>query len=338
MNPLRKFRVLHVIRRLDIVGGAERLASEMARLEVSHDILIFDGLEPYFDLGTAKCFRAKSMLDAILLCIKMRNKYDRFHLHLFPAIYFGLILGPRAFIHEHSTSNRRREHLLFRALEWFIYRRVRGVIAISQATADSLIEWVGAGPKIYVVPNFVVTLPKPKKDLSLERKKPLISMVASFRHPKRQDLLIRALEYLPSSCHVMFAGSGPLLEPCQRLARNIGVESRVTFLGSVSDVAALYDHSDLCVLVSHWEGFGLVVLEASQFGTPSVVSDIEGLRDISPDDGLIFRGGSPLALAKKITECLELANDHTFQGFLKAYASKFDFPSYMEKIESVYEA
>jgi glycosyltransferase involved in cell wall biosynthesis len=331
-------RVLHVIKRLDIVGGAERIVAELVRKLPHHDVLVYGGGDSFFDLGTREVMRAKNILHALWLCVALRGEYSTFHLHLFPSIYFAFILGKKSIIHEHNTHNARRNHAIFRPIEWLIYRRARKVLAISEATKTALQCWVGQGPNIHTLLNFVPPIFKVPAQVDMPRpcdQKHLV-MVASFTMQKRQELLIRSMCALPEGVHVSFAGIGPKLDACKSLVEELGLSHRVNFLGAVSDVAALYADADLCVLLSHWEGFGLVVIEAAQCGVPSLVSDVEGLRDVCPDPCLLFKGGDAIALAKQIDQILSREITKVNSQELLDFASKFGIEGYINKLESIY--
>lgn len=331
-------RVLHVIKRLDFVGGAERIVVELVRKVPHHDVLVYGGGDSFFDMGTREVMRARNILHALWLCIALRGQYKTFHLHLFPSIYFAFILGKNSIIHEHNTHNARRDHAIFRPVEWLIYRRARAAIAISEATKSALQSWVGKGPKIHTLLNFVPPISKVPAQVASQRpcdQKHLL-MVASFTAQKRQELLIRAMNNLPEGVQVSFAGIGPKLDTCKSLVEELGLSHRVNFLGAVSDVGALYADADLCVLISHWEGFGLVVIEAAEFGVPTLVSDVEGLRDVCPDPRLIFKGNDAIALAAHLNQILNSETTTDSRQQLQGFASKFGITDYVMKLEILY--
>jgi len=77
------------------------------------------------------------------------------------------------------------------------------------------------------------------------------------------------------------AGSGPYREELEKFASRVGVDSNVTFLGSVSEQRKLklYRESRAIILSSIREGYGLSVIEANSLGTPAVGWNVPGLRD-----------------------------------------------------------
>lgn len=333
-------RVLHIIKRLDVTGGAERIVAELARTQAAHDVLIYGGRDSFYDLGDTTIYRAQGPIMAIWYAFRLRSQYNTFHLHLFPTIYFALFFGRHAIIHEHNTHNKRRDISLFRPLEWVIYRRARAIIAISAATKSKLVDWIGRAYAIHVIPNFVANLAQGNSTNESTEKSHdshyVLAMVASFTDQKRQDLVIKALVDLPPYISIIFAGEGPRLPECQALADALGVSDRITFAGAVKNIADVYQGADLCLLVSHWEGFGLVVLEAASFGVPTVVSDVEGLREVCPDNRFILPKATHTGLAEKILEVLQLALSSEVRATFKAHAKSFDIAHYVSHLNAVY--
>ena len=132
-------------------------------------------------------------------------------------------------------------------------------------------------------------------------------------------LLIRALPYVRRAvpdAHVLVAGDGPHRRELEDLARQLSVDDRVVFAGSVpeSELPAAYDAMDVFALPTHtrrWgvdvEGLGIVFLEASAAGVPILVGDSGGSVD-AVQDGVTGNliGTNPEAIAAEI---VELARD-----------------------------
>jgi glycosyltransferase involved in cell wall biosynthesis len=267
------------------------------------------------------------------MCIRLRNQYDFLHLHLPPSIYLAIVLGKRSVVQEHNTHYERRGKFLPRILSRMAMRRAAVVIAVGEAARTKITAWLGNGAKVLALPNFVARLPR-AEDTSCGTTNLL--MVAAFSRPKRQADLIRALPFLPENVEVSFAGDGPTLPACRNLAVEMGVAHRATFLGSVRDISEHYAKARLCVLLSDWEGFGLVVLEAAQFGKATVVSDVEGLHDSCPDIRLIYGGGTPQDLARKLQSTIEFCEEPDFRAKLRAHAEAHDLSGYASRLSEIY--
>jgi glycosyltransferase involved in cell wall biosynthesis len=85
------------------------------------------------------------------------------------------------------------------------------------------------------------------------------------------------------NCVFQFVGEGELEVQVKQLVSSLNLESRVRFLGSRSDVNIILANSDIFVLMSHYEGFPISILEAMQAGLPVVASDVGGVSEAVED-------------------------------------------------------
>lgn len=123
---------------------------------------------------------------------------------------------------------------------------------------------------------------------------PHIIAVGSVSPRKGYDVLIAAsaeLAHLPWQLTIAGAvdRGGETFAQLQRQARDCGLTSRITFTGPLSDdaIAALYQHADLFVMTSHYEGYGMALTEARAHGLP-IVTTLSGAAAIqAPDAGAI---------------------------------------------------
>lgn len=128
-----------------------------------------------------------------------------------------------------------------------------------------------------------------------------------WKHPL--DLLNAFAQAAVGGSHLVFAGEGPLRPALESRALSLGVAERVHFLGFInqSQLPAVYCASDLLVLPSEYEAFGVVVNEAMLCGCGAVVSDRVGAgRDLisAGQNGYVFPCGDVNALAAILREAL----------------------------------
>jgi len=131
-----------------------------------------------------------------------------------------------------------------------------------------------------------------------------LMQVAGFRYQKDQDTVIKSLCYLDEDIHLYLVGDGDRRKELAVLVATLGLGKRVHFLGIREDVPQLLKATDIVVMSSHWEGFGLAAVEGMAAGKPVLASDVEGLRDVVSGAGILFAHGDPKALADKINELL----------------------------------
>ncbi len=137
---------------------------------------------------------------------------------------------------------------------------------------------------IEVVPNFVdVDLfhPDAARDENKERP-PRAVHVSNFRSVKRVPWLLRAFEQATrgTRAELLLVGDGPEQAPSRILARELGIQDRVVFLGERDALPELLAPADVFALSSSEESFGLSALEAMSCGTPVVATDVGGVREV----------------------------------------------------------
>lgn len=138
----------------------------------------------------------------------------------------------------------------------------------------------------------------------------IILFVGVLRHYKGVDFLLRALCNVRA--HAVIAGQGPMEREWRRMAGELGVNDRVTFLGPVSDAERrlLLHACALLVLpsIDRREAFGISQLEAMACGKPVIATDLPtGVRFVNRDGvtGLLVPPGDEAALARAITRLLD---------------------------------
>ena len=119
------------------------------------------------------------------------------------------------------------------------------------------------------------------------------------------------------------AGSGTAEEDLRRQASELGLDEHGTFVGWIGDdvLHSLYRIADLTVVPSIYEPFGLVALEAMASGSPCLVADTGGLREVVPNEdvGLRFRSRDPDSLGQMAERLL---TDSELRDRLVAEASE----------------
>lgn len=148
--------------------------------------------------------------------------------------------------------------------------------------------------------------------------RPVVVCVSRLVPRKGQDMLIRALPALRArvpDVALLVVGGGPYRRQLTRLARELGVESAVTFTGSVptEELPAHYAAGDVYAMPCRTrrggldvEGLGIVYLEASATGLPVIAGDSGGAPDAVRDGetGYVVNGRDVPALVERLTELL----------------------------------
>jgi glycosyltransferase involved in cell wall biosynthesis len=174
-------------------------------------------------------------------------------------------------------------------------RRADALIAVSDFTRRELIETLGADPdRVHVVHNGIERefQPTPRDTQAAARRRhalpeEFVLTLGTLQPRKNLGTLLRAYaelcaEHSDSPPLAVAGGQGWGDEDPERLARQLGIEDRVRFLGYVpdADLPALYSACRLFAYPSRYEGFGLPVVEALACGAPTVISDAASLPEI----------------------------------------------------------
>ncbi len=308
------------------MGGAEKLIIETLPLfnkkGISTDLLLLNGSETklhsllikdasfnIYSLGNGWIYNPIFIFKLFVYL----KRYDIVHVHLFPSMYYAAIAKwlsrskTTLVFTEHSTSNRRLANPIFSILEKWIYRKYQKIICISAAVKSSVIAALKIGSDKFVVVENGVNIdsiktfaPANRSLFQLDDKDFVLTMVAGFRAEKDQSTVLKAIPYLPSDCKVLFVGDGDTRDKCIELAHKLGVEERVRFLGIRTDAISIMKMSDVNLLSSHWEGFGLVAIEGMATERPFIASNVPGLADVVGNAGVTFEKGDVYELSKLI--------------------------------------
>jgi glycosyltransferase involved in cell wall biosynthesis len=211
-------------------------------------------------------------------------------------------------------------------------QRAAGVVAVSEALRDRLIELGVPGSRIEVLRNGVdldLFAPRDRQAareaLGLNPGGPILTSVGWLVPRKGHDLAIRATALLPEAT-LLIVGEGEEDVALRRLAQALGLAGRVRFLGSIPQkrLAGVYNAADVLVLASIREGLPNVVLEALACGTPVVATAVWGTPEIvaAPVAGRLVTDRTPETLARAIRDLLA---DAPARAAVRAYAERFDW-------------
>lgn len=142
-----------------------------------------------------------------------------------------------------------------------------------------------------------------------EHKSPVILNVARLVEAKDHDNLLKAFclfKVKHAKAILIIAGDGPLKKQLSDLALQLGVSDSVIMLGARQDVSNLMSVSDLFVLSSAWEGFGLVLAEAMACELPVVSTDCGGTKEVVNGYGITVAIKSPEKLCDAMEKTIAL--------------------------------
>jgi glycogen synthase len=240
-------------------------------------------------------------------------------------------------------------------VERWITNRSDRVIACSFYMREQIADIFGVEEeRVSVIPNGIdpgdlqPQDPGELRRLRLEFAQPdqkLVLLVGRLVYEKGFQLALEAMpgviEKVPGT-RFLVAGSGTHEIELRRQAQELGLMEHGAFLGWIGDdvLHSLYPISDICVVPSIYEPFGLVALEAMASGCPCLVADTGGLREVVPHEeaGLRFRARDPDALAEMAIRVLcdeQLGQRLVSEGL--EHIRRFDWADVAERTAAVYD-
>jgi N-acetyl-alpha-D-glucosaminyl L-malate synthase BshA len=198
----------------------------------------------------------------------------------------------------------------------FGIERSNGVTAVSEFLKRMTMDEFQVKNHIEVIPNFIDTRVccatgayKDRAAFAPAGEKVLLH-ISNFRPVKRISDVVRVFERVQRELPavLLMVGDGPERSSAQALARRLGVEGRVRFLGRHDAVEEIVGVADLFLLPSELESFGLSALEAMACGVPVIGSDAGGLPEVveNGETGYLLAVGDVDGMAAR---CLELLKD-----------------------------
>jgi L-malate glycosyltransferase len=230
----------------------------------------------------------------------------------------------------------------------FCIQKSDAVTAVSESLQLDTYKHFGKNREVEVIPNFIQT-PEvlPEKSLIIRRHYALdceriICHISNFRKVKRVEDVLQVFkrinEKIPSK--MIFVGDGPERNNLERLCRELNLCERVLFVGKVSDTTHVLALSDLFLLPSETESFGLAALEAMAQGVPVVSSNTGGIPEVNLHgfSGFLSDVGNVDEMAENSIKILK--DEAVFQTFRKQAFERsklFSIEAVLPQYEAIYK-
>ncbi|MCB1970122.1 MAG: glycosyltransferase family 4 protein [Geminicoccaceae bacterium] len=203
------------------------------------------------------------------------------------------------------------KHWLLRKWIAHLMRKADHVVGQSADTVRRAHTYYVPGLKTDQIPLGIARPPRidaDRKDWGFGDEDVILVTVGRLVGRKSIDQLIEMMPHLPEGVRLMIVGDGPMRPELQALSESLGINHRVRFMGSVSelDKFRLLKVSDVFVSTSQHEGFGLVFLEAMASNLPVVSYDKGGQTDFLEDGvtGRLIRVGQRETFKKALLDLL----------------------------------
>lgn len=186
-----------------------------------------------------------------------------------------------------------------------LLKRVSAFVAICRACKDQFSSV--AGTKAVQIDNGTSFKPLPRDDFSANRTVRLLYVGRLFPVKNVRMLLESCAKIINLDFNLRIAGEGPELGNLKLLAKRLGVDHKVIFLGNIEDVAGEMSRSDVFLLSSLSEGLPISLIEASFSGLPCLVTDVGGCREVVErcKNGFAIPSGDLDSYSEKLKKLIE---------------------------------
>ena len=224
------------------------------------------------------------------------------------------------------------------------------VTAVSDSLKQQTYDMIAPDKHIETVHNFVDEREyyqhdsaKLKEELGIEAHEKVLIHVSNFRKVKRVEDVVSTFAIVQNSvgAKLLLVGDGPEMSRIHQQVKDLQIEQEVLFLGKRDNLSELYSMSDVKLLMSEKEAFGLVLLEAMACGVPAIGTQIGGIPEIIEpgENGFLVELGDIDAAADAAIRILSDAKLHEKMSAtaLKTATNRFSSEKILAEYETLYE-
>ena len=240
-------------------------------------------------------------------------------------------------------------HPFYKPAVTFSINKSDFVTSVSQSLKEDTLKLFNIKNEIQVIPNFI-ELDKIKKEdkspcqrsVMANDEERIITHISNFRKVKRIPDIIAIFNKIQKEipAKLMMVGEGPEKEKAEQLCRELGIQDKVIFFGNSNEIDTILCQTDLFLLPSKTESFGLVALEAMACGVPVISSNAGGLPEVNKDgfSGYLSEVGDVDSMANNALKILKNQTDlDQFKKNALITAQQFDIKKILPLYEDLYQ-
>lgn len=240
------------------------------------------------------------------------------------------------------------KHPNYKTAVSFSINKSDAVTSVSESLKNETYEIFDINKEIHVVPNFIDfsdTLHRSKRKcerhIIAQNNERIITHISNFRSVKRIpdviDIFYKVQQKIPAK--LMMVGDGPEKEKAEKQCEELRISDKVIFFGNTHEINRILCSSDLFLLPSQTESFGLAALEAMALEVPVISSNSGGLPEVNINgfSGYLSEVGNTSEMAENALKILQ--DDKTLEQFKKnahQIALKFDIQNILPLYENLY--
>jgi len=239
-------------------------------------------------------------------------------------------------------------HPFYKSAVTFSINKSDAVTSVSQSLKDDTLRLFDIKNEIKVVPNFIDFekhtnhFTDCQRAMMAEDDEKIITHISNFRPVKRIQDIIRVFYEIQKEipAKLMMVGEGPEKEPAELLCERLGIQDKVIFFGKSHEIDKILCFSDLFLLPSEAESFGLAALEAMASGVPVISSNAGGISEVNKQgvSGFLSNVGD---IDDMVKNALYILKDELILAEFKANAKKeakqFDIHKIVPYYEEIYK-
>ncbi|KUF43640.1 N-acetyl-alpha-D-glucosaminyl L-malate synthase BshA [Myroides marinus] len=223
------------------------------------------------------------------------------------------------------------------------------VTSVSESLKQSTHCLFGTEKDIHVIPNFIEVKEVDCEDTPCKRSamankdEVIITHISNFRKVKRIEDVVSVFYGIQKEmpAKLMLVGDGPEKERAERQAMELGIYDKIIFFGNSNEIEHILSYSDLFLLPSETESFGLAALEAMAMGVPVISSNTGGLPEVNEPgvSGYLSNVGD---VEDMVVNALKILKDQDtlckFKEQAREVAKKFSIDKVVPLYEDIYKA
>jgi N-acetyl-alpha-D-glucosaminyl L-malate synthase BshA len=239
-------------------------------------------------------------------------------------------------------------HPFYKSAVTFSINKSDAVTSVSESLKKDTMRLFNIKKDIHVVPNFIDlekhlhSFTDCQREMMADDNERIITHISNFREVKQIPDVIKIFyniqKILPAK--LMMVGEGPEKEAAERLVDELGISDRVIFFGNSNEIDRILCFSDLFLLPSQTESFGLAALEAMASSVPVISTNTGGIPEVN-EDGYSGYLSEVNAIDDMTANALKILSDtdtlNKFKANAKLQSQKFDLHNIVPMYEKIYE-
>jgi len=240
-------------------------------------------------------------------------------------------------------------HPFYKTAVSFSINKSDVVTSVSQSLKDDTYNLFNINKEIHVIPNFIEldknrneSLISCQRSVMANTEERIVTHISNFRKVKRIPDVIKIFNKIQQQipAKLMMVGDGPEKEKAEKMCIDLGIQDKVIFFGNSNEIDQILSYSDLFLLPSETESFGLAALEAMAWSVPVISSNSGGLPEVNfnGDSGYLSDVGNIDEMAVNALKIL--SNNETLNTFKQnalAVAKQFDIKNILPLYEELYK-